>query len=80
MSEDAEVGGSSDGGDDEIVERFSSRKLSGPTGYLISLRFDADSVPFGKRWVSLDSFGYGWGSQLEPLLKSLQAKFADTTN
>ena len=33
-----------------------------------------------KRWVSLDSFGYGWDFQLELLPKWLQAKFADTTN
>ena len=32
-----------------------------------------------KRWVFLDSFGYGWGSQLEALPKWLQAKFAGTT-
>ena len=53
-----------------------SRKSGGSMRYLISLCSDADSAPFVKRWVSLDSFGYGWGSQLEALPEWLRAKFA----
>ena len=79
MAEDAEVG-EGDDGDDETVERSPSKKPNVPTGYLTSLRSDADSAPFAKRWVSLDSFDYGWGSQLEALPKWLRAKFAGTTN
>ena len=48
MAEDAEVG-EGDGGDDETVERSPSKKPNGPTEYLTSLRFDADSAPFEKR-------------------------------
>ena len=79
MADDAEVG-EGDGGDDEMVKRSPSKKLNVPIGYLISLRSNADSASFAKRWVFLDSFDYGWGSQLEALPKWLQAKFAGTTN
>ena len=59
IAEDAELGGNGDSGDDKLVKRSTSRKLSGLTGYLISLRSDADSILFEKRWVFLDSFAYG---------------------
>ena len=72
MAEDAKVG-KGDDGDDETVERASSKKPNVSMGYLTSLRS-------GKRWVSLDIFGYGWDFQLEALPKWLQAKFVDTTN
>ena len=55
MTKNAEVG-EGDGGDNETVKRSPlSKKLNGPIGYLIFLHS-------GKRWVSLDSFGYGWNS------------------
>ena len=38
MTEDAEVGGNGDGGDNETVERSPSKKPSGPTGYFTFLR------------------------------------------
>ena len=44
--------------------------------YLTSPRSNANSAPFAKRGVFLDSFGYGWGSQLETLPEWLWAKFA----
>ena len=75
MAEDVEVG-EGDGGDDETVKRSPSRKSSGPTEYLTFLHSNADSAPFAKRWVFLDSFGYDWGSELEALPKWLRAKFA----
>ena len=37
------------GGDNKMVERPPSKKSSGFTGYLTSLRSDADSVPLTKR-------------------------------
>ena len=49
MAEDAKVGGNGNGGHDGMVKKSSSRKLSGPTEYLTSLRFDANSIPFKKR-------------------------------
>ena len=52
IAENAEVG-EGDDGDDETVKRSSSKKSSGLTGYLTSLRSDADSVPFKKRWGHL---------------------------
>ena len=58
MAEDAEVG-EGDSGDDETVERSPSKKPKVPIGYLTSLRSNADSAPFAKRSVSLDSFDYG---------------------
>ena len=79
MAEDIEVGGNSDGANDETDKRSPSKKSSGPIGYLTSLRSNADSVPFAKRWVSRDSFGYSWSFQLEVLPKWLRAKFAGTT-
>ena len=79
--EDAEVGSNSDGGDDETVKRSPlSKKSNGPIGYLTSLRFNADSAPFAKKWVSLDSFDYSWGFQLKALPKWLQGKFIGTSN
>ena len=77
MAKDVEVG-EGDGGDDKTVKRSPFfKKSSGPMGYLTSLRSNANSAPPAKRWVFLDSFGYGWGSQLEALLndyeQSLQA-------
>ena len=49
MAENAKVG-EGDGGDDKTVERSPfSKKLSGPIGYLTSLRSDADSAPLAKR-------------------------------
>ena len=65
MAKDAEVGGNGDGGDNETDKRLPSRKSSRLMRYFISLRSNADSVLFAKIWLSLDSFGYGWGSQLE---------------
>ena len=63
MVEDVEVGGNGDGSNNETVEKLPlSKKPKRPTGYLTSLRSS-------KRWVSFDSFGYGWGSQLETLPK-----------
>ena len=50
MVEDAEVG-EVDGSDDEMVKKSSSKKSNGPTRYLTSLCFNADSVPFEKRWA-----------------------------
>ena len=80
MAEDTEVG-EGDGGDNETVERLTlSKKSSGPMGYLTFLCSNADNAPFTKRWVSLDSFDYSWGSQLEALPKWLRAKFAGTIN
>ena len=61
MAEDAEVDGNGNGSDDEMVEKSPFRKSSGAREYFTSLRSDADSASFAKRWVSLDSF---W-----PLLK-----------
>ena len=76
MAEDAEVG-EGDGGDNETVKRSPlSKKSKVSIGYLTSLRSNVDSKPLAKRWVSLDSFGYGWESQLEALLEWLRAKFA----
>ena len=69
IAEDSEVG-KCDGSDDEIVERSALfKKPNGPIRNLISLCF-------GKRWVSLDGFGYSWGSQLQALFEWLRAKFA----
>ena len=49
IAEDAKVG-ESDGGDDETVKKSPLfRKLSGPIGYLTSLRSNADSASFEKR-------------------------------
>ena len=60
MAEDDEIGGNSDRCDDETVKRLPLSKNSNrPMGYLTFLHFDADSAPFAKRWVSLDSFDYG---------------------
>ena len=67
MAEDAEFGGNADGGNNETVKRSPSRKSSGPTEYLTSLHSNADSAPLPEKWVSLDSFGYNWGSQLKVL-------------
>ena len=54
LAVDAEVGGNGDGGDDETVKRSPlSKKPNGRTEYLISLRSDADSVPFEKRSAHL---------------------------
>ena len=53
MAEDAKVGGNSDGGDNETVKKSPSKKSSGPMAYLISLRSDADSSLFKKRWAYL---------------------------
>ena len=59
MAEDVEVS-EGDGGDNETFKKLPLfKKSSGPIGYFISLRSDADSAPFAKRWVFLDSFGYG---------------------
>ena len=64
MAEDAWVDGNDDSGDNETVKRSPlSKKPNGPIGYFLSLRSYADNVPFGKRWVSFDSFGYGWSFQ-----------------
>ena len=49
MAEDAEVGGNSNGDNDETVKRSFFRKLSRPTEYLTSLYSEADSAPFAKR-------------------------------
>ena len=54
MAEDAEVD-ECDGGDDETVKRSPSKKLNVPIGYLTSLRSDADSAPFAKRYNKLNS-------------------------
>ena len=52
MAEDAEVGGNGDGNNDETVKRSRLFKKSNrPTEYLISLRSDANSAPFEKRWA-----------------------------
>ena len=67
MAEDAKVGGNGDGVNDETVKKSPLSKSNRPMGYFTSLRSDANSAHFAKRWVSLDSFGYGWGSQLEAL-------------
>ena len=80
VAKDAEVGGNGDDSDDEMIKRLPSRKSNGPTRYFTSLRSDADSIFFGKKWVCFDGFGYRWSSQLEALLKWLQAKFAGITN
>ena len=53
MAENAEVGASGDGSDNETVKRSPSRKSSRPTGYLISLQSNADSALFEKRWAHL---------------------------
>ena len=59
MAEDTKVG-KDDGGDNKMVERSPfSRKSSGLIGYLISLHSNANSAPFVKKLVSLNSFGYG---------------------
>ena len=74
MAENAEVDGNGDAGDNKTVKRSPlSKKPNVPTEYSTSPRS-------GKKWVSFDSFGYDWGSQLEALLKWLQVKFAGTTN
>ena len=49
MAEDAEVGGNGNGGNNETVKRLPSRKSSGSTEYLTSLRSDTDSALFEKR-------------------------------
>ena len=49
MAEDAEIGGNGNCGNDKTVERSLSRKLSGSTKYLTSLRSDTNSAPFEKR-------------------------------
>ena len=49
MAEDAEIGGNGNSGNDEMVKRSLSRKLSGPMEYFISLRSNADSALFEKR-------------------------------
>ena len=49
MTEDAEVGGNGNCGDDKTVKRSPSRKLSEPTEYLTFLRSDANSAFFEKR-------------------------------
>ena len=51
MAEDAEIAKSNDGndGNDKMVIKSFSKKLSGPIGYLTSLRSNADSVLFEKR-------------------------------
>ena len=56
ITEDIEVGGNGDNGDNETVKRSPlSKKPNIPTKYFTS--------PYSwKRWVFLDSFGYGWGS------------------
>ena len=55
MAEDA-VGDEGDGIDNKTVKRTPlSKMLNVSTRYLIFLYS-------GKRWVSLDSFGYSWGS------------------
>ena len=70
MAKDAEGGGNNNGGNDETIERSPlSKKPNGLTGYLTF-------ICFKKKWVSLDSFGYSWGFQLEALSKWLRAKFA----
>ena len=51
-----------DSGNDKIGKRSPSRKSGGLMGYFTSLGS-------GKKWVSLDSFGYNWGFQLETLPK-----------
>ena len=53
MAKYAEVGGNSNGGDDETVKKSPSRKLNGSTEYLTFLRSDANSAPFEKRWAHL---------------------------
>ena len=74
LAEDVEIDGNGDGSDDETVKRTPlSKKPNWPTRYLTAL-------PSGKRWVSLDSFGYDWNFQLKILPKWLQAKFASITN
>ena len=70
MAEDAEVD-EGDDSDDKTVKRSPSKKPNISIRYLTSLRSDANSVFFAKIWVSLDSFNYGWGSQLEALPKWL---------
>ena len=50
IAEDVEVGGNSDGSDDETLERSPLfKKLNRPMGYLTSLRSDVDSTSFTKR-------------------------------
>ena len=50
MAEHAKVGGNSDGGDDETVEKSPlSKKLNRLMEYFTSLCSDADSAPFKKR-------------------------------
>ena len=57
------------GGDNETIKRSHLfKKPNVPIEYLIFLR----SV---KRWLSLDSFGYGWDFQLETLLKRQNKTF-----
>ena len=52
--EDAEVGGNGDDGDNKMIERSPfSKKSNVSTKYLTSLRSNADSVPFEKRWAHL---------------------------
>ena len=49
MAEDVEVGSNGNGGDDETGKTSPlSKKSNRPMGYLISLRSNADSVPFAK--------------------------------
>ena len=52
MAEDTEVD-EGDSGDDETVKQSPSKKANVPTEYLISLRSDADSALFEKRWAYL---------------------------
>ena len=54
MAEDAEVG-DNNSDDDKTVKKSPSKKLSGFMEYFTSLHAR-------KRWVSLNSFGYGWSS------------------
>ena len=64
MAENSEVDGNGNSGDNETVKRSPFfKKPNGPIGYLTSLRSNTDSVSFEKRWVFLNSFDYGWGSQ-----------------
>ena len=64
----------SDGSNNKTVKRLSLSKMPNvPTRYFTSLCSK-------KRWVSLDSFGYSWGSLLKVLSEWLQVKFAATTN
>ena len=61
INEDAKFG-KSDSSDNETIKRSPSKKLSKFIKYLILLHSR-------KRWVSFNSFGYDWGSQLKALPK-----------